>query len=55
MYEQVYRTMRAANWALPANKRIRVLLGDPPIDWAKITSSPVDGPVPDAETTFDRW
>lgn len=36
MYEQVYRTVRAANWALPHNKRMRVLLGDPPIDWAKV-------------------
>ena len=38
MYEQVYRTIRAANWALPPAKRMRVLLGDPPIDWAKITN-----------------
>ena len=38
MYEQVYRTVRAANWPLPPNKRMRVLLGDPPIDWAKITT-----------------
>ena len=38
MYEQVYRTVRAANWPLPPNERMRVLLGDPPIDWAKITT-----------------
>jgi hypothetical protein len=38
MYEQVYRTVRAANWALPAGKRMRVLLGDPPIDWSKVTT-----------------
>ncbi len=38
MYEQVYRTVRAANWAQPPGKRMRVLLGDPPIDWAKITT-----------------
>ena len=37
MYEQVYRTIRAANRALPAGKRMRVLLGDAPIDWSKIT------------------
>ena len=37
MYEQVYRTIRAANWAVPARKRMRVLLGDVPIDWSKIT------------------
>ena len=37
MYEQVYRTIRAANRALPAGRRMRVLLGDAPIDWSKIT------------------
>ena len=36
MYEQVYRTVRAANWGQPPGKRMRVLAGDPPIDWAKI-------------------
>src|ERR1017187_5976159 len=36
VYEQFYRTVRAANWALPAAKQMRVLLGDPPIDWSKI-------------------
>lgn len=39
MYEQVYRTIRAANWGLPAHKRIRVLLGDVPIDWSKTTTT----------------
>jgi hypothetical protein len=37
-YEQFFRTVRAVNWARPPGKRIRVLLGDPPIDWANITS-----------------
>jgi hypothetical protein len=36
VYEQFYRTVRAVNWARPADRQIRVLLGDPPIDWAKI-------------------
>jgi hypothetical protein len=36
VYEQFYRTVRAANWTLPAAKQMRVLLGDPPIDWSKI-------------------
>jgi hypothetical protein len=39
MYEQVYRTVRAANWAQPPGRRMRVLLGDGPIDWAKVTTS----------------
>lgn len=36
--EHFYRTIRAVNWRLPAGDRIRVLLGDPPIDWPKITA-----------------
>jgi hypothetical protein len=35
-YEQFFRTVRAVNWPLPAQRRIRVLLGDPPIDWSKV-------------------
>lgn len=36
--EQFFRTVRAVNWTLPARRRIRVLLGDPPIDWSRITT-----------------
>jgi hypothetical protein len=39
VYEQFYRRVRAVNWTLPPGKRIRVLAGDPPIDWSKITST----------------
>jgi hypothetical protein len=39
VYEQFYRTVRAVNWAQPADQQIRVLLGDPPIDWAEITNA----------------
>jgi len=38
VYEQFFRRVRAVNWTLPPSKRIRVLLGDPPIDWSTITS-----------------
>jgi hypothetical protein len=38
IYEDFFRVMRAANWRLPAGQRIRLLLGDPPIDWPKITT-----------------
>jgi hypothetical protein len=38
VYEQFFRRVRAVNWALPPGKRIRVLLGDPPVDWSTITS-----------------
>ncbi len=37
VYEQLYRTVRAVNWTRPAHRQIRVLLGDPPVDWAKVT------------------
>src|SRR6266851_3890253 len=37
VYEQFFRTVRAASWALPPGRQIRVL-GDPPIDWSKITN-----------------
>ncbi|MFI7416596.1 hypothetical protein [Nonomuraea sp. NPDC049684] len=36
--EQFFRTVRAVNWTLPPQRRIRVLLGDPPIDWSKIST-----------------
>ena len=37
--EQVYRRVRAVNWTLPADKKIRVLAGDPPFDWSTVTSA----------------
>jgi hypothetical protein len=39
VYEQFYRTVRAINSTLPPRKRIRVLLGDPPIDWSTMTKA----------------
>ena len=38
VYEQFFRTVRAANSARPPGRQIRVLLGDPPVDWSKITN-----------------
>lgn len=37
IYEEFFRAVRAVNVALPADRRIRVLLGDPPIDWSRVT------------------
>jgi hypothetical protein len=34
VYEQFFRTVRAVNRRQPAGRRLRVLLGDPPADWA---------------------
>ena len=38
VYEQFFRNIRAINRPLPPEKRIRVLLGDPPIDWTTVQS-----------------
>ena len=35
--EDFYRSMRALNASLPPQRRYRVLLGDPPIDWDHVT------------------
>jgi hypothetical protein len=37
--EQVYRRVRAVNWPLPPEKRVRLLAGDPPIDWSNIATA----------------
>ena len=39
VYEKFFETVRDVNKALPENKRLRVLLGDPPIDWSKTTTN----------------
>lgn len=36
IYEEFYRTVRAVNAGLPPERQLRVLLGDPPIDWDNI-------------------
>jgi hypothetical protein len=33
IYEEFFRAVRTLNVSLPAERRLRVLLGDPPIDW----------------------
>lgn len=38
LYASFFRMVRALNERLPAARRIRVLLGDPPIDWATISA-----------------
>ena len=36
VYEELFRTVRSVNTSLPRERQIRVLLGDPPIDWDKV-------------------
>lgn len=38
MYIQLYTILRAINQTLPEEERIRVLLGDPPLDWSTVTT-----------------
>jgi outer membrane protein OmpA-like peptidoglycan-associated protein len=38
MYEQMLADVRSVNEDLPPAKRIRVIAGDPPIDWRAVTS-----------------
>jgi hypothetical protein len=39
IYEEFFRGVREVNRLLPAGQRLRVLLGDPPIDWPTISNS----------------
>ena len=36
MIEELLRTVREVNTTLPRERQLRVLLGDPPIDWARV-------------------
>lgn len=38
IYEEFFRAVRAVNASLPAPRQIRVLLGDPPVDWTSVHS-----------------
>jgi hypothetical protein len=42
IYEDFFRAVRAVNAALPPERRIRVLLGDPPVDWVKVLAGTQD-------------
>lgn len=35
-YEELFPLVRRVNQSLPAEKRLRVLAGDPPVDWSKV-------------------
>jgi hypothetical protein len=39
VYERLYRAVREINSGLPPARRLRVLLGDPPIDWDHVRSA----------------
>ncbi|MGF6809460.1 hypothetical protein OKW30_004586 [Paraburkholderia sp. Clong3] len=39
VFEGLFREVRDVNASLPKDRQIRILLGDPPIDWSKINSA----------------
>jgi hypothetical protein len=38
-YEELFPLVRQINRALPAGERLRVLAGDPPVDWSRVRSA----------------
>jgi hypothetical protein len=42
VYEQFFHTVRAINWMQPPKRRIRVLLGQPPITMTQVLENPKD-------------
>ena len=38
IYEEFFRAVRAVNASLSTNRKLRVILGDPPIDWDSPTA-----------------
>lgn len=38
IYEEFFRAVRTVNTTLPPERRLRVLLGDPPVDWNTVQS-----------------
>jgi len=54
VYEDFFADVRAFNQSVPASKRIRVLLGDPPIDWKTVTS-PADEDMNDWRDAHFAW
>lgn len=37
-FEEIFHAVRALNLTLPAEQRVRILLGDPPFDWSSVRS-----------------
>ncbi len=37
IYEELFRAVRAVNMSLPPARQLRVLLGDPPVDWDRVS------------------
>ncbi|HEV8146428.1 MAG TPA: OmpA family protein [Bryobacteraceae bacterium] len=54
IYRDFFTSVRALNRTLPAPRRIRVLLGDPPVDWTRVTG-PADDDMNDWRDAHFAW
>jgi len=54
IYEGILADIRTVNATLPPDRRYRVLLGDPPIDWSKVTR-PADDDMNDWRDAYFAW
>ena len=54
MYEAVLADVRAVNLTRPPSQRVRVLLGDPPIDWS-VVRGPADEDMNDWRDAHFAW
>jgi outer membrane protein OmpA-like peptidoglycan-associated protein len=54
MYEAVLADLRAVNLTRPPDQRVRVLLGDPPIDWS-VVRGPADEDMNDWRDAHFAW
>ena len=54
MYEDMLREVRSLNGTVPESKRVRVLLGDPPIDWS-VVRGPADEDMNDWRDAHFAW
>jgi len=52
VYEAFFREVRELNEGLPREERVRVLLGDPPIDWAAVRTAGELEPWLDRESSY---
>jgi hypothetical protein len=39
MYDELFRAVRDLNTSLPRDRQLRILLGDPPIDWSEVRNA----------------
>jgi hypothetical protein len=51
-YEQLFPLVRQINQTLPAGKRLRVLAGDPPIDWGRVRTADDTRPFRERDTNI---